>query len=77
MSKKSTLIDLACAQRRQMVIVIALVITMGLFSLLSLVVVRPGDRAYPILVFDLVLVASTLVFFVFAFRYCTKREMEE
>ncbi|WP_233553776.1 hypothetical protein [Halococcus sp. IIIV-5B] len=77
MSKTSTLPDLVCAQRRQMRLIIALVIAMGLFLLLSLLFVEPGDRSYPILVIDIVLVVAALLFFSVTHWYCTKRAMDD
>ena len=77
MSKTSTLLDLVCAQRRQMRLIIALVIAMGLFLLLSLLFVEPGDRSYPILVIDIVLVVAALLFFSVTHWYCTKRAMDD
>ena len=77
MSKTSTLLDLVCAQRRQMRIIIALAITMGLFLLLSLLFVEPGDRSYPILIIDIVLVVAALLFFGATHWYCTRRAMDD
>lgn len=77
MSKTSTLLDLVCAQRDQMRIFVALLITMGLFLALSALYVSPGDRSYPILVVDAVLVVGSLAFFAFSHWYCTKRAMDD
>lgn len=77
MSKTSTLLDLVCAQRRQMKVILALLIASGLFLALSALFVEPGDRAYPILVVDAVLVVAGFVFFTTTYWYCTKRAMDE
>ncbi|RJT08119.1 hypothetical protein D3261_00065 [Halococcus sp. IIIV-5B] len=58
-------------------LIIALVIAMGLFLLLSLLFVEPGDRSYPILVIDIVLVVAALLFFSVTHWYCTKRAMDD
>lgn len=77
MSRTSTLLDLVCAQRRQMRLIIALVIAMGLFLGLSFLFVEPGDRSYPILIIDIVLVVALLLFFSATHWYCTKRAMND
>jgi len=77
MSKLSTLLDLVCAQRDQMRIFIALLVAMGLFLGLSALYVSPGDRSYPILVVDAVLVVGSLAFFAVSHWYCTKRAMSD
>lgn len=76
MSKASALLDLVCAQRSQMKVMLALMITMGFFLGLSALFVEPGDRAFPILVIDAVLVVVASVFFAVTYWYCTKRAME-
>lgn len=77
MSKKSALLDLVCAQREQMRLILALFIAMGLLLGLSVLVVEPGDEAFPILVIDIVLVVGGFVFFSAAYWYCTKRAMDD
>ena len=77
MSKMSALLDLVCAQRQQMKVVLALLIASGFLLGLSLLFVEPGDRSYPLLVLDLVLVVVGLVFFSTTYWYCTKRAMDE
>ncbi|MFC5973653.1 hypothetical protein ACFPYI_20170 [Halomarina salina] len=77
MSKRSVLLDAVCAQRRQMRLLLALLITMGLFTALAALFVRPGDRSFPILVIDAVLVVGGIVFFGVTHWYCTKRAMSE
>ncbi|WP_435345904.1 hypothetical protein [Haloarchaeobius sp. HRN-SO-5] len=77
MSKTSTLVDLVCAQRQQMKLVLAVLIAMSLFLGLSALFVGPGDDAFPILLLDVVLVGAAFAFFGGSFWYCTKREMEE
>lgn len=77
MSKTSTLLDLACSQRRQMKVILALLIASGLLLGLSLLFVEPGDRSYPLLVVDIALVLVGFVFFSATYWYCTKRAMDE
>lgn len=77
MAFRSTLVDLLCAQRRQMRLIVGVLIAMGLLLGLSATVVEPGDRVYPILVVDAVLVVFGLVFFGVTHYLCTKRAMEE
>lgn len=77
MSRASALLDLVCAQRRQMILILGLLIVSGLFLGFSVQFVGPGDRAYPILVVDAVLVVVGFVFFVTTYWYCTKRAMDE
>ncbi|MFC7068663.1 hypothetical protein [Halobaculum lipolyticum] len=77
MTFRSTVLDLLCAQRRQMRLIVGVLIAMGLLVGLSATVVEPGDRVYPILVIDAVLVVAGLVFFGVTHYLCTKRAMEE
>lgn len=77
MSKSSTVLDAICAQRSQMRIIVALLITMGLFLALSALYVEPGDTSFPILVIDAVLVGGGLLFFGGMHWYCTKRAMSD
>ena len=77
MSMTSRLLDLVCAQRHRMKPLFALMVAMALLLGLSALYVGPGDDSYPILVLDVVLVGGALAFFGVAFRYCTKREMDE
>lgn len=77
MTFRSTVIDLLCAQRRQMRLIFGVLIAMALLVGLSATVVGPGDRVYPILVVDAVLVICGLVFFGVTHYLCTKRAMEE
>ena len=77
MTFRTTLVDLLCAQRRQMRVIVGVLIAMGLLVGLSATVVGPGDRVYPILVVDAVLVVGGLVFFGATHYLCTKRAMEE
>ncbi|WP_323174490.1 hypothetical protein [Natrialba sp. PRR66] len=77
MSKTSTLLDLVAAQRAQMRVIIALLIASGLLLALSIPFVEPGDRAFPILVIDVVLVVGALGFFSATYWYCTKRAMDD
>lgn len=76
MSKRAALLDLVCAQRRQMKVIIALLIVCGLLLGLSALFVGPGDDAYVILVIDVVLVGGALAFFSVTYWYCTKRQMD-
>ncbi|MFB9807843.1 hypothetical protein ACFFQF_22735 [Haladaptatus pallidirubidus] len=76
MPKTSALLDLVCAQRRQMKLILALLIAMGLFLGLSALYVEPGDNTFPILVLDAVLVVGAFVFFSVTYWYCTQRAME-
>ena len=76
MTLRAALLDVLCAQRRQMRLIFGLLIAMGLLLGLSLVVLEPGHESYPILILDTVLVVAGLVFFGGAYRYCAKREME-
>lgn len=77
MSKTSALLDLVCAQREQMRLILALLVAMGLFLGLSVLYVEPGDRVFPILVIDVVLVVGAFVFFSATYWYCTKRAMND
>lgn len=77
MSKRTVLVDAVCAQRRQMRVLLAVLITMGLFTALSALFVGPGDRSFPILVIDAVLVVGGIAFFAASHWYCTKRAMED
>ncbi|RRJ33791.1 hypothetical protein [Halocatena pleomorpha] len=77
MSNRSVLLDLVCAQRRQMKFLLALLIASGLFVGLSVLFIEPGDASFPILVVDIVLVVGCFVFFSTAYWYCTKRAMDE
>lgn len=77
MSRTSTLLDLLCANRRQMRLFVALFFAMGIFLALSSLYVAPGDRSYPILVVDAVLVGGGLLFFGGLHWYCTKRAMDD
>ncbi|ESP87119.1 hypothetical protein [Candidatus Halobonum tyrrellensis] len=76
MSRTSAVMDALCAQRGRMQVIIAVLITMGLLLGLSVLFVDPGDRTYPILVLDAVLVVGGLAFFLTAYWYCTKRAMD-
>lgn len=77
MSKKSALLNLVCAQRSQMRIILALLAAMGVFLALAAPFLEPGDESYPILVIDAVLLVATFVFFAATFRYCTRRAMDD
>lgn len=77
MSKTSALLDLICAQRRQIKVILALLIACGLFLGLSLLYVEPGDESFPILVVDIVLVGGAFAFFSGTYWYCTKRAMDD
>ncbi|MFC6724029.1 hypothetical protein ACFQE1_06500 [Halobium palmae] len=77
MSNSSLLLDLVCAQRRRIPVILALLVAMGLFLAFSAVFVGPGDRTYPILVLDAVLVGGAFVFFGVTHWYCTRRAMDE
>lgn len=76
MSKTTVLLDALCAQRRQMRLILGLLIAMALLTGLSVLFVRPGDDSFPILVVDIVLVVGGIVFFGVTHWYCTKRAME-
>jgi peptidoglycan/LPS O-acetylase OafA/YrhL len=76
MSKTSAFLDLVCAYRERMKVVLALCIAMGLLLGFSALFVGPGDDAFPILVLDVVLVGGSFVAFSGAYWYCTKREMD-
>ena len=77
MSKTSALLDLVCAQRRHMKVILALLIASGLLLGISLLFVEPGDRSYPLLLIDVALVVVGFAFFSTTYWYCTKRAMEE
>jgi uncharacterized membrane protein len=77
MSKRSTLLDLLCAQRQQMKVVVAVLIACGLMLGLAALFVSPGDEAWPILVIDGVLVVGGFALFSGTYWYCTKRAMDE
>lgn len=77
MSKTSTLLDLVCAQRKQIQLILALLVSMGLFLALSVLFVGPGDQSFPILVIDIIVVVGAFVFFSVTYWYCTKRAMDD
>jgi CHASE2 domain-containing sensor protein len=77
MANTSFLVDLVCAQRERIKILLALLIASALFLGLSALYIRPGDETYPILVIDIVLVVVLFVSFSVLYWYCTKRAMEE
>ncbi|WP_226012238.1 hypothetical protein [Halomicrobium salinisoli] len=77
MSISSTLLDLLCANRERMRVVIGLLIVCAVMLGLSALYVGPGDRSFPLLVIDLVLVGGGLAFFGGSYWYCTKRAMNE
>ncbi|MFW6382437.1 MAG: hypothetical protein ACOCZD_00175 [Haloferacaceae archaeon] len=77
MSKTSTVLDLLCAHREQMKVVIAVLIACGLMLGLAALFVSPGDEAWPILVIDAVLVVGGFGLFSGSYWYCTKRAMNE
>lgn len=77
MSKTSTLLDLVCSQRRQMKLILALLVVSGILLAFSFLFVGPGDRSYPILLVDIVLVVVGFAFFSTTYWYCTKRAMDE
>ncbi|WP_123539331.1 hypothetical protein [Halosimplex salinum] len=70
-------VDLVCAQRDNIPMVLAVMATMGVLLALSALFVSPGDDAFPILVFDAVLIVGSLVVFSFTYWYCTNRAMDE
>lgn len=76
MSKTTAVLDLVCAQRRQMKVILALLIASGLLLGLSALFLEPGDRSYPLLIIDLVLVVGGFVFFTATYWYCTRRAMD-
>ncbi|WP_248905356.1 hypothetical protein [Halocatena marina] len=76
MSKTTTLLDLVCAQRKQIQVILALIVSMGLFLMLSVLFVGPGDQSFPILVIDIILVIGTFIFFSVTYWFCTKRAMD-
>ncbi len=77
MSISSTLLDLLCANRERMKVVIGLLVVCAVMLALSALYVGPGDDSFPLLVIDLVLVGGGLLFFGGSFWYCTKRAMDE
>lgn len=77
MSKKSALLDLVCAQRSQMQVILALLVVMGVFLGVSAPYLEPGDESYPLLVIDAVMLVGAFVLFAVTFRYCTKRAMDD
>lgn len=77
MSIPSVLFDLVCSQRRRMKLILALLISSGLFLGISVLYVEPGDASFPILVLDIVLVVGGLVLFSVVYWYCTKRAMDD
>lgn len=77
MSKKTLVVDAICSQRRQIRVVIALLIVMVLLTLFSLSAVRPGDRTFPLIIINSVLLVLSLGFFIPAYWYCIKREMDD
>ena len=70
-------VDLVCAQRDNMPIALAVMITMGLLVVFSFLFVSPGDTAFPILIIDAVLVVGSTAFFLGTYYYCTKRAMDD
>lgn len=77
MSKTTALLDLVCGQRKQIQLILGLLVSMGLFLVLSVLFVAPGDRSFPILIIDIVLVFSAFVSFSAIYWYCTSRAMDE
>lgn len=77
MSKTTALFDIVCSQRDRVRILFALLVAMGLFLALSALYVEPGDKSYPILVIDAVMVGGGLLFFGATHWYCTKRAMDD
>lgn len=77
MSNTSALFDAVCAQRKQMRMIVALLVTMGLLLSISVLYVQPGDKSYPILIIDIVLVVAGILFFGGTHWYCTKRAMDD
>lgn len=71
------MLDLLCAYRRQMQVVIAVLIACGLMLGLAALFVSPGDEAWPLLVIDAVLVVGGFALFSGTYWYCTKRAMGE
>lgn len=77
MSNASALLDLVCAQRDQIKLILALLIASGLLLGLAIPFIEPGDESFPILVIDIVLVGGGFVFFSVTYWYCTKRAMDD
>ncbi|WP_330631695.1 hypothetical protein [Halocatena halophila] len=71
------ILDQICASRKRLQVLIALVIAMGLLLTISIVTVGPNDRAYPVLVFDIVLVIGSFALFTMTYWYCIRRSMRE
>lgn len=70
-------VDIVCGMRGRMQLAMAVFISMGVLLGLSLLVVSPGDDAYPLIVIDLIMIAVFLVLFGIAFWYCTNRAMDD
>ncbi len=77
MKLHTLVLDQLCASRKRLQVLIALVIAMGLLLTISIVTVDPDDRAYPVLVFDIVLVIGSFALFTTTYWYCIKRSMRE
>jgi len=70
-------VDLVCAQRDNMPLALAVMISMGVLLAFSFVFISPGDEAFPILVIDAVLIVGSTAFFLVTYYYCTKRAMDD
>ncbi|QPV62050.1 hypothetical protein I7X12_15025 [Halosimplex litoreum] len=70
-------VDLVCAQRDNIPIALAVMMSMGALLVFSFVFVSPGDEAFVILVIDAVLIGVSTAFFIGTYYYCTKRAMDD
>lgn len=70
-------VDFVCAQRDNIPIALAVMMSMGALLAFSFVFVSPGDEAFTILVIDAVLIVVSTAFFIGTYYYCTKRAMDD
>lgn len=77
MTERPAVMDIVCGMRGRMQLAMAVLFTMGVLLGLSLLVVSPGDDAYPLVIIDLIMIVVFLLLFGLAFWYCTNRAMHE
>ncbi|QLH79726.1 hypothetical protein HZS55_21600 [Halosimplex rubrum] len=70
-------VDLVCAQRDNIPVGLAVMISMGILLAFSFLFVSPGDEAFTVLVIDAVLIVGSTAFFLVTYYYCTRRAMDD